>query len=616
MGKSNSSGIVNSKRTRTLKDGNEKSSSGPVIYWCDRDQRCNDNWALLYAAEQASSKGVALAVVFTLEHARLAQGARQAGFMLRGLRELDATLAKHGIPFVLLEGSAADSLSEFVSACSASLLVTDMTPLREGIQARQAVAARLAEELPFHEVDAHNIVPVWLASDKKEVGARTLRSRLHRNFGEFLVDFPPMPTVTKWTDASCLPPPLDWNKLIDRAITAGKEVPEVSWVVPGEEGANLTLQHFLHARLSLYQARNDPNRPQGLSGLSPYLHFGMISAQRCILEANKVRSKDAKAVDDFVEECAVRRELADNFCFYEPNYDKLEGQTYAWATESLASHAKDKRPHLYSREQLEKGSTADHLWNAAQQEVVFGGKMHGFMRMYWAKKILEWTPSPQVALETALYLNDKYQLDGSDPNGFVGCMWSIVGVHDQGWKEREVFGKIRYMNYDGCKRKFSIDGYVQRVRRLVNAVKKGDSSSDVNPGGFQLPKTLPAEWPSLKKSGAAPQSSMPKKSAPNKVAPKPQSPLTPKCSPETLQRLVKVAVEAAAKIKEGGEVQETRAVDALKSVLRENVSAEIVIKAQVGKQVKLLCKHENKAIAKNSKDIVTHWQKIVMAQSA
>jgi len=171
------------------------------------------------------------------------------------------------------------------------------------------------------------------------------------------------------------------------------------------------------------------------------------------------KKKYGAAVDTFLEEAVVRRELADNYCFYQPNYDSLEGAA-GWAVESLQLHASDKRDHVYSLQQLEEARTHEDLWNAAQRQLYITGKMHGFMRMYWAKKILEWSPSPEDALAWAIYLNDKYSLDGRDPNGYVGCAWSVMGVHDMGWKERPVFGKIRYMNYAGCKRKFDVQKYV------------------------------------------------------------------------------------------------------------------------------------------------------------
>ncbi len=161
----------------------------------------------------------------------------------------------------------------------------------------------------------------------------------------------------------------------------------------------------------------------------------------------------------------MRRELADNFCYYQKDYDNLNG-CYDWARKTLNDHRNDKRPYVYLKEEFENAMTHDRLWNAAQIQMVKEGKMHGFMRMYWAKKILEWTESPEKALELAIYLNDKYSLDGRDPSGYVGCMWSIAGIHDQGWAERPIFGKIRYMNYDGCKRKFDINKYMAKYSTL------------------------------------------------------------------------------------------------------------------------------------------------------
>ena len=167
----------------------------------------------------------------------------------------------------------------------------------------------------------------------------------------------------------------------------------------------------------------------------------------------------------FLEELIIRRELSDNFCFYNPHYDSFNGFPQ-WAQKTLNEHRKDRRPYLYSLEQFEGAQTHDELWNAAQMEMVKKGKMHGYMRMYWAKKILEWTQSPEEAVETAIYLNDKYELDGRDPNGYAGIAWSIGGVHDRAWNERNVFGKIRYMSYNGCKSKFSVKGYIEKVKSL------------------------------------------------------------------------------------------------------------------------------------------------------
>merc|ERR1712151_834044 len=187
-----------------------------------------------------------------------------------------------------------------------------------------------------------------------------------------------------------------------------------------------------------------------------------------------------------IEEGLVRRELSDNYVFYTPDdYDKFTG-ALGWAQETLRVHDRDEREYVYTREELENGMTHDDLCNAAQLQVVHEGGMHGFLRMYWAKKILEWTSNSAKALEIAQYFNDKYALDGNDPNGFVGVGWSIMGIHDQGWKERPIFGKIRYMNYAGCKRKFKVQEFVEKYddafqnAQFVMSKNNGSSSSKVS----------------------------------------------------------------------------------------------------------------------------------------
>jgi deoxyribodipyrimidine photo-lyase len=224
------------------------------------------------------------------------------------------------------------------------------------------------------------------------------------------------------------------------------------------------LNRFIKNGLPLY--RRNRNNPVlgGQSGLSPYLHFGHISAQRIALEITSRAEPDANA-DAFLEELIVRRELSDNFCFYNGRYDSFEGFP-DWAKNTLLQHALDPRPAVVTFRELEQGETRDPMWNAAQMEMVKTGKMHGYMRMYWAKKILEWSPRPEEALETALVLNDKYELDGCDPNGAAGCAWSIGGVHDRAWGERPVFGKIRAMSAGGLESKMDARGYIKKIQDL------------------------------------------------------------------------------------------------------------------------------------------------------
>ena len=309
-------------------------------------------------------------------------------------------------------------------------------------------------DVPVYQVDAHNIIPVWVTSQKKEYAAYTIRTKIQSNLDHFLTDYPKL-KIHPYGTANVEERPYD-NIIADLNIDHG--VKEVDWLIPGEIAARKKLDSLSDILIGYNDNRNDPNR-KALSNLSPYFHFGHISPQRVALEI-KNSSLSNSDKDVFLEELIVRRELSDNFCEYEPSYDYFEG-FHPWAKKTLNQHRKDKRDYLYPREQFEYAETHDPLWNAAQNQMRLAGKMHGYMRMYWAKKILEWSPSPEIALQVAIDLNDKYELDGRDPNGYAGIAWSIGGVHDRAWFDRPVYGKIRYMNFNGCKSKFNVQKYIE-----------------------------------------------------------------------------------------------------------------------------------------------------------
>ena len=445
------------ERITTLQEGADH--DGPVVYWMSRDQRVRDNWALIAAQELALSKKVPLAVLFCLVPSFLDAAMRQYAFMLSGLKEVQRALSDIAIPFFVPTGDPGAAIPDFVNHHGVSILVTDFDPLRIKREWKRDVAGAIA--IPFLEVDAHNIVPCTTASQKAEYGAYTIRKKIRRALPRFLDEFPPLVRHPfPWHRGT---PPIAWNELIG-TLKADGNVSEVDWITPGEVYARNALDQFISGRLSDYDTvRNDPAR-QGQSDLSPYLHFGHISAQRVALEAMKSNAPDTSR-DAFLEELIIRRELSDNFCFHNPFYDRFEGFP-GWAKATLNTHRRDRRPYFYSRDEFENSETHDDLWNAAQEEMVKRGKMHGYMRMYWAKKILEWTPSPEEAVATAIHLNDKYDLDGRDPNGYAGIAWSIGGTHDRPWNERPIFGKIRYMSYNGCKSKFSIKKYIEYVEGL------------------------------------------------------------------------------------------------------------------------------------------------------
>lgn len=452
--------IVKQERVRTLSSVDKvEALPGGVVYWMSRDQRVQDNWALLYAKQRAEEAGVPLSVVFCLVPSFLEATIRQYGFMLRGLEEVETELTSLDVPFVLLQGWPSQTLPAFLAEHQVAALVTDFSPLRVPVTWKNEVVAA-QPSLPVFEVDAHNVVPVWKASDKKEVGARTIRKKITDKLPEYLTELPkfvspansPAASITKITGTK-----VDWVA-VKAGLSVDRTVREVEWCTPGSAAALKAVEEFCSERLKIFaEKRNDPN-VDAASNLSPYLHFGQLGAQRMALMVKEHHRKHSESVKSFLEESVVRRELADNFCFYQPHYDSLEGAA-GWAQDSLRLHETDKREHVYSLEELEGGKTHEDIWNAAQRQMVRTGKMHGFMRMYWAKKILEWSPTPAEALRRSIYLNDRYELDGRDPNGYVGCAWSIMGTHDMGWAERAVFGKIRYMNYAGCKRKFDIKKY-------------------------------------------------------------------------------------------------------------------------------------------------------------
>jgi deoxyribodipyrimidine photo-lyase len=376
--------------------------------------------------------------------------------MLRGLEEVAERLTEKGIRFHLLIGDPTEEIPRLVEEQGVSLLVTDFNPLRIKQEWDRRVAERIP--VPFDVVDAHNIVPCWIASPKREFGAYTFRPKIRKALSEFLTGFPPLRKHPfPWKGKA---PRLDWEQ-VGKGLGVDRSVGEVSWLEAGEGAARRALRDFLENRLSSgYGLRNDPNR-NGQSNLSPYFHFGQLAPQRAVLDARQC-DENIQALESFLEELIVRRELSDNFCRNTADYDSISCFP-PWARETLDRHRHDPRQYLYSGKQFEEASTHDPLWNAAQTEMMRTGKMHGYLRMYWAKKILEWSSSPEEALKTAIRLNDRYELDGRDPNGYAGIAWSIGGVHDRPWPERPVYGKIRSMTLQGCRKKFDVDAYVRMV---------------------------------------------------------------------------------------------------------------------------------------------------------
>lgn len=357
------------------------------------------------------------------------------------------------IDFHLLQGAAEDVIPKIINQLSVGSIVTDYSPLKVYKKRLKKVLDKIT--IPVCQVDSHNIVPVWVASEKKEFAAHTIRKKIHKRLDEYLTDIPEL--VTHPYNPKNKSEPISWSSLY-KNLTIDSKITSVSWMQPGEEKAKERLNYLLKSLKDYHINRNNPNL-NALSNLSPYFHFGHLSPQKVAFEI-KSSSLPEEDKNVFLEEMIIRRELADNFCEYESKYDFFEG-FHPWAQKTLNEHRNDEREYLYPAEQFEEGETHDPLWNAAQLQMVKLGKMHGYMRMYWAKKILEWTPSPEIAMQIAIDLNDKYELDGRDPSGYTGIAWSIGGIHDRAWFERPVFGKIRFMNFNGCKSKFNVKQYIE-----------------------------------------------------------------------------------------------------------------------------------------------------------
>ena len=425
-----------------------------VLYWMQQAQRAEWNHALEYAIEEANTLHLPVVAGFALT-AFPEANRRHYQFMLEGLRETRDRLAARGIGFCVRQGPPEDVIPEL--AKSAALVVGDVGYLRVQRQWRAVVARRLACPLVLVETDA--VVPMVAVSDHAEFAARTIRPKIHRRLEEFLQPLRPRAVAVPSLELVKRTLPLDDPAALCRRLGVDAGVAPSGRRTGGFAAANRLLEAFLRHRLAEYaDAASDPV-VDGCSHLSAYLHFGQVSPLEIAL---RVRDADASraAIDAFLEQLVVRRELSLNACWFNPGYDRYDTLP-AWALRTLDGHRRDRREYTYTRAQWEAGATHDPCWNAAQAEMVQTGGMHNYMRMYWGKKLIEWSRTPEEAFETALFLNNKYELDGRDPNGFVGVAWCF-GRHDRPWTERPVLGTLRYMNANGLRRKFDIQAYVER----------------------------------------------------------------------------------------------------------------------------------------------------------
>ena len=441
----------------TVRRAGEPNASGKcVVYWMQHAQRAEDNPALDVAIRIGNELQKPVVTFFAPAPFYPNANLRHYHFLAEGIPDIAAGLQQRNVGFVF-RFYPDHSLLKFCKEVDPCVVIGDEDPLREPEQWRRKASVLL--QVPLWTVDANVVVPTKLLL-KEQFAARTIRPRIHKLLPKFLIS-------SKKVKAR-----LNWKSTVQSHDFAGdftakwqldRSVSPVS-ARAGSAEAIRVLNYFVKNKLRDYPEERNHPEVNGTSHFSPYLHFGHLSPIRAALA---VRDSDApqKAKEAFLEQLIVRRELAVNFVKFNPNYDSAECLE-PWADRSLAEHARDKRTILYTEAQLENAETHDPLWNAAQKQMVITGWMHNYLRMYWAKKILEWSPSIAVAYQRAVTLNDRYELDGRDPNGYAGIAWAIVGKHDRAWSNRPIYGKIRYMSFASTSRKFDSKKYIAQIAAL------------------------------------------------------------------------------------------------------------------------------------------------------
>ncbi len=444
-----------------------------VVYWMQRAQRGVDNHAVNLAVAIANELGLPLVVYFAgisnFPHANL----RHYVFLQQGLPAIEEDLAKRNISFVMRRAPH-ESHERFLHDAEAAFVVGDENPMNVPEGWRRELTKKI--KIPFWTVDADVVIPSKLI-EKAQYGAYTIRPRLYKALPEYLVPYENPHAHVAWKR----PKGFHADSLTDDMTKGWKDFDRSVGPVDSFHGgthAGLKRLHLFTSKL-LTGYETNRNKPEldGTSAMSPYLHYGHVGPQTIALAVAKAAEQNPKlkaAKESYFNELIAWRELAVNFVRFTNEYE-TPAVAENWAQQTIREHAKDERERLYTLKQLEAAETYDDLWNAAQIQMNEHGWMHNYMRMYWAKKILEWTPDVATAMKYAIYLNDRYFLDGRDPNGYAGIAWSMVGKFDRPWFDRPVFGKIRYMSGASTGKKFDSKGYI----RQMNALRSGQRSNDL-----------------------------------------------------------------------------------------------------------------------------------------
>jgi deoxyribodipyrimidine photo-lyase len=452
--------LADHPRVQVRRVGPPRQSAHCVVYWMQRALRIQDNPALDTAIEAANLLGLPVVAFFLVIPNYPNANLRHYHFLQQGLRDAAADAAERGVGFVVRRRPG-NSLEAFLEEVSAALLIGDENPCREPERWRKVLARRL--KIPYWTVDGDVVVPSRIFN-RSFVLLHHFRPHLNAELPKYLLALPKISPLHPWKPQKNLESfPLSAD-ITEGFTQLDRTIQPVDSFTGGAHAAMKRLRAFVRHDLARYEQTRSHPELSGTSRLSPYLHFGNIGPLTIALAVKKAVAEGqaaAATAEKFLDQLIGWRELSVLFVRHEPNYDSWECAA-PWARQTLVEHAADPRPHRYSLPQLERAQTSDELWNAAQRQMVATGWMHNYLRMYWAKKILEWAPDPARAFDWAVLLNDRYELDGRDPNGYAGIAWAIVGRHDRPWFNRPVFGLVRPMTAASTAKKFNAALYIRQ----------------------------------------------------------------------------------------------------------------------------------------------------------
>jgi deoxyribodipyrimidine photo-lyase len=464
------------ERIRSLNDAPPREKASYVLYWCQSNRRAESNHALAHAAHLANESGLPLLVYEGLTCEYPDANDRLHTFILEAVPQRAKALRHLGAGhFFYLRAKKQDPDDLLYKlAAKARCLVTDDFPVFIPALYNSRVPAKIG--IPYLAVDSSCIVPMN-KHEKRAYGAYTIRPKMHRELPAYLEPVGAIHLKHPWRD-DLLPAHVKSHRTeitasaipsLVAACEIDHSIPSSTTFTGGTDQARKHLELFIEQRLRRYAKESNQPSNHATSELSPYLHFGHISTLEVALRVAEYAKENRLLPDKFLEELIVRRELAFNFARFTGNVESLDTLP-DWCKRTMAKHAQDKRPEHYTAAQFEKAETHDPLWNAAQKELLLRGKIHGYYRMYWGKKIIEWSKTYEEALRIMIHLHDVYALDGRDPNTYTNILWCF-GLHDRPWVERPIFGQLRYMSFDGMKRKTDVDAYNKEIACLERTGK-------------------------------------------------------------------------------------------------------------------------------------------------